>query len=127
MLLFPLLSLKFINGCYPNIEATQKIVAALADNGCDIIELGIPFSDPLADGATIQKASHQALQQGTTPELCLEVAHKLHQKIVTPLVFMTYYNPVFNFGLEAFCQSCAEVGISVLIIPDLPPEEGGEL
>jgi len=117
----------YITVGYPNIEATQKIVAALADNGCDIIELGIPFSDPLADGATIQKASYQALQQGTTPELCLEVAHKLHQKIVTPLVFMTYYNPVFNFGLEAFCQSCAEVGLSGLIIPDLPPEEGAEL
>jgi len=117
----------YITVGYPNIEATQKIVAALADNGCDIIELGIPFSDPLADGATIQKASHQALQQGTTPELCLEVAQKLRQKIITPLVFMTYYNPVFNFGLEAFCQSCAEVGVSGLIIPDLPPEEGAEL
>ena len=117
----------YITVGYPNIEATQNIVAALADNGCDIIELGIPFSDPLADGATIQKASHQALQQGTTPELCLEVAQKLRQKIITPLVFMTYYNPVFNFGLEAFCQSCTEAGVSGLIIPDLPPEEGAEL
>ena len=117
----------YITVGYPDIEATQKIVTILSNSGCDIIELGIPFSDPLADGATIQKASHQALQQGTTPESCLEVAHKLHQKIVTPLVFMTYYNPVFNFGLEAFCQSCAEAGISGLIIPDLPPEEGEEL
>ena len=117
----------YITVGYPDIEATQKIATILSDSGCDIIELGIPFSDPLADGTTIQKASYQALQQGTTPESCLEVAHKLHQKIVTPLVFMTYYNPVFNFGLEAFCQSCAEAGISGLIIPDLPPEEGGEL
>ena len=117
----------YITVGYPNIEATQKIATILSDSGCDIIELGIPFSDPLADGATIQKASHQALQQGTIPDSCLEVAHKLHQKIVTPLVFMTYYNPVFNFGLEAFCQSCAEVGVSGLIIPDLPPEEGAEL
>jgi len=112
---------------YPNVEATQRIATALADNGCDIIELGIPFSDPLADGTTIQKASYQALQQGTTPKVCLEVAHQLHQKIAIPLVFMTYYNPVFNFGLEAFCQSCTEAGISGLIIPDLPPEEGEEL
>ncbi len=112
---------------YPDIEATQKVAAVLADNGCDIIELGIPFSDPLADGATIQKASHQALQQGTTPQVCLELAHQLRQKIATPLVFMTYYNPVFNFGLEAFCKSCTEAGINGLIIPDLPPEEGGEL
>jgi len=117
----------YITVGYPSIAATQKIATILSDSGCDIIELGIPFSDPLADGATIQKASHQALQQGTTPELCLEVAHKLHREIATPLVFMTYYNPVFNFGLEAFCQSCAEVGISGLIIPDLPPEEGEKL
>jgi len=117
----------YITVGYPNIEATQNIATVLANSGCDIIELGIPFSDPLADGATIQKASYQALQQGTTPELCLEVAKKLRQKIITPLVFMTYYNPVFNFGLEAFCQSCAEVGVSGLIIPDLPPEEGAEL
>jgi len=117
----------YITVGYPNIEATQNIATVLSNSGCDIIELGIPFSDPLADGATIQKASHQALQQGTTPELCLEVAHKLHQKIVTPLVFMTYYNPVFNFGLKAFCRSCAEAGVSGLIIPDLPPEEGEEL
>ena len=117
----------YITVGYPDIEATQKIATVLSNSGCDIIELGIPFSDPLADGATIQKASYQALQQGTTPELCLEVAHKLHRKIATPLVFMTYYNPVFNFGLKAFCRSCAEAGVSGLIIPDLPPEEGEDL
>jgi len=117
----------YITVGYPSIEATQEIATALAESGCDIIELGIPFSDPLADGTTIQKASYQALQQGTTPELCLKVAHQLHRKVVTPLVFMTYYNPVFNFGLEAFCQRCTEAGISGLIIPDLPPEEGEEL
>lgn len=112
---------------YPDIETTQKAATILADNGCDIIELGIPFSDPLADGATIQKASYQALQQGTTPQVCLEVADRLRQKMTIPLVFMTYYNPVFNFGLEAFCQSCTKAGINGLIIPDLPPEEGEEL
>jgi len=112
---------------YPDVETTQRAAVTLANNGCDIIELGLPFSDPLADGATIQKASYRALQQGITPQVCLEVAKQLHQKIATPLLFMTYYNPVFNFGLETFCQSCAEVGISGLIIPDLPPEEGEEL
>ena len=117
----------YITVGYPNIEATQKIASILSSSGCDIIELGIPFSDPLADGATIQKASYQALQQGTTPKVCLEVAQRLRQKMTTPLVFMTYYNPVFNFGLEAFCQNCAEAGINGLIIPDLPPEEGAEL
>ncbi|HEY81685.1 MAG TPA: tryptophan synthase subunit alpha [Dehalococcoidia bacterium] len=112
---------------YPDIATTEKAAITLAGSGVDIIELGIPFSDPLADGATIQKASHQALEQGITPEVCLEVARKLHQKITTPLVFMTYYNPVLNFGLEAFCRSCVEAGASGLIIPDLPPEEGEEL
>ncbi len=112
---------------YPDIETTYKAAAILSDSGCDIIELGIPFSDPLADGVTIQKASYQALQQGITPQICLEVAHQLHQKLTTPLVFMTYYNPVFNFGLEAFCQASAEAGIDGLIIPDLPVEEGTEL
>ena len=117
----------YITVGYPSIEATPRIASVLSESGCDIIELGIPFSDPLADGATIQKASHQALQNGTTPRVCLEVAEQIHRKIATPLVFMTYYNPVFNFGLEAFCRSCTKAGISGLIIPDLPPEEGLEL
>lgn len=112
---------------YPDSETMQRAAVALAENGCDIIELGIPFSDPLADGATIQKASQQALQLGVTPKVCLKIAKQLHQKIAIPLVFMTYYNPVFTFGLEAFCQRCAEAGVSGLIIPDLPPEEGEEL
>ncbi len=112
---------------YPNVETTYKAASILSNNGCDIIELGIPFSDPLADGVTIQKASYQALQQGITRQVCLEVAHQLRQKLSTPLVFMTYYNPVFNFGLEAFCQASAAAGIDGLIIPDLPVEEGTEL
>ncbi|MFC1941954.1 tryptophan synthase subunit alpha [Chloroflexota bacterium] len=117
----------YITVGYPDIEATPRIAAALVDNGCDIIELGIPFSDPLADGATIQKASYTALQKGTTPQICLEVAAEIRRKIDTPLVFMTYYNPVLNFGLNAFCQRCKKAGINGLIIPDLPPEEGVEL
>ncbi|MBI2860952.1 MAG: tryptophan synthase subunit alpha [Chloroflexi bacterium] len=112
---------------YPSLDATVEIASVLAGCGCDIIELGIPFSDPLADGATIQKASYHALQQGATPRKCLEVARRIHQQISTPLVFMTYYNPVFNFGLEAFCRGCKEAGVSGLIVPDLPPEEGAEL
>lgn len=98
-----------------------------ASIGCDIIELGIPFSDPLADGATIQQASYEALRQGVTTEVCFEVAQKLRRRVKIPIVFMTYYNPVLRFGLEQFCLKCAEVGIDGLIIPDLPPEEGKEL
>jgi len=112
---------------YPSIEATLKVVPLLASSGCDMVELGIPFSDPLADGVTIQKASFRALQNGVTPETCLEVARELSQKVNIPLLFMTYFNPVFSYGLEEFCNACASSGIDGLIIPDLPPEEGIEL
>jgi len=112
---------------YPSIEATLEIVPALVENGCDIIELGIPFSDPLADGPIIQKSSFEALQRGTTPEKCVEVARKLRGGIDVPLIFMGYYNPVLHYGIEVFCKECAEAGIDGFVIPDLPPEEGVEL
>jgi tryptophan synthase alpha chain len=112
---------------YPSIEATLKVVPLLADNGCDVVELGIPFSDPLADGVTIQKSSFHALQSGVSPKLCLEVARQLSGKVDIPLVFMTYFNPIFSYGLEEFCGACAGSEVSGLIVPDLPPEEGSEL
>jgi tryptophan synthase alpha chain len=117
----------YITVGYPTVATTLKVVPLFASSGCDIIELGIPFSDPLADGATIQRASYEALRQGVTPKVCFEVAQELRQQVEIPLVFMTYYNPVLKFGLEQFCSKCAEVGIDGLIIPDLPPEEGTEL
>lgn len=117
----------YITAGYPDIKATPEIARVLADNGCDVIELGIPFSDPLADGATIQKSSYRALQCGTTVKACLEIAAELRQKIDTPLAFMTYYNPVLYYGLDDFCRSCKKAGINGLIVPDLPPEEGGDL
>jgi len=117
----------YVTAGYPSIEDTLKVVPVLAENGCDIVELGIPFSDPLADGATIQKASFNALKNGITPKLCLEVAEKLSRKVDIPLVFMTYFNPILNFGLDAFCTGCAESGVDGLIVPDLPPDEGCEL
>jgi tryptophan synthase alpha chain len=112
---------------YPSMWATLQAVPLLAECGCDIIELGIPFSDPLADGTTIQKASFDALQNGITPQTCLEVAQKLRLKTDIPLVFMSYYNPLFHYGTEKFCAECEKAGIDGLIIPDLPPEEGTEL
>ncbi len=112
---------------YPSIDATLEVVPLLARSGCDIVELGIPFSDPLADGVTIQKASFRALGNGVTPHICLEVAKQLSQKVDIPLVFMTYFNSVFSYGLEEFCSACTESGIDGLIIPDLPPEEGSEM
>ena len=117
----------YITVGYPSIEATLEVVPLLAGSGCDVVELGIPFSDPLADGATIQKASFYALKNGATPRLCLEVAKQLRQLVDIPLVFMTYFNPIFSYGLEEFCSACASSGVSGLIIPDLPPEEGSEL
>jgi len=112
---------------YPSIEATLKTVPLLAECGCDIVELGIPFSDPLADGATIQNASHRAILNGVTPQLCLDIAGELSKKTGIPLVFMTYLNPLLSYGLAAFCRACAQSSVSGLIIPDLPPDEGGEL
>ncbi len=112
---------------YPTIEATLKVVPLLASSGCDMVELGIPFSDPLADGATIQKASFRALQNGVTLNLCFEIANQLSHEVDIPLVFMTYFNPVFRYGVEEFCGACASSGVSGLIIPDLPPEEGSGL
>jgi len=112
---------------YPSIEATLKVVPLLASSGCDIVELGIPFSDPLADGVTIQKASFYAMKNRVTPQVCLDVARQLSHKVNIPLVFMTYFNSVFSYGLKEFCSACNDSGISGLIIPDLPPEEGSEL
>jgi tryptophan synthase alpha chain len=112
---------------YPSIESTLKIVPLLAESGCDIIELGIPFSDPMADGATIQHASHCALQNGVTTKMCLDLVEELRKKTNVPLIFMTYYNPVYHYGLEKFCNDSVTSGIDGLIVPDLTPDEGGEL
>jgi tryptophan synthase alpha chain len=112
---------------YPSVEATLNVVPLLAASGCDLVELGIPFSDPLADGVTIQKASFQALQNGVTPAACLEIAGQLSKKVNIPLVFMTYYNPILHYGHERFCHDCAKARIDGLIIPDLPPDESQEL
>jgi tryptophan synthase alpha chain len=117
----------YITVGYPSLEATLEAVPLLVSGGCDIVELGIPFSDPLADGITIQRASFQALQNGITPQTCLEIASQLSKKVETPLVFMTYFNPVFSYGLEGFCAACSDSGVAGLIIPDLPPEESSEL
>lgn len=117
----------FITVGYPTLAATLNIVPALAEHGCDIIELGIPFSDPLADGATIQEASYAALKGGVTPGICLETAAKLRVKTDVPIIFMTYYNPVLHQGLKSFCKASAKAGVDGFIIPDLPPQEGEEL
>ncbi|MFA5368361.1 MAG: tryptophan synthase subunit alpha [Dehalococcoidia bacterium] len=111
---------------YPNVDATIEIATALVEGGCDIIELGIPFSDPLADGATIQRASQRALESGITPQKCLEIAAKLRKKVDIPLLFMGYFNPMLHYGLDNFCAASHKAGIDGFIVPDLPPDEGSE-
>ncbi len=113
---------------HPSLEATRAIVPALIEAGADLVELGVPFSDPLADGPVIQRATHEALMNGTTPRDCLTVAKAIRSSFPhTPLVFMGYYNPILRFGVEAYARACAEAGVDGLIVPDLPLEESDEL
>ncbi len=113
---------------FPTIEATLELVPALAKAGATVIELGIPFSDPLADGVTIQKATFHALQQGVTPAVCLEVCRQLRQRGAdVPLVLMGYYNPIYAYGLQDFVRDAAGAGVDGLIVVDLPTEEAGPL
>jgi tryptophan synthase alpha chain len=118
----------FLTVGYPDVESTLRFVPALVEGGADIIELGVPFSDPLAEGPTIQHSSHHALQQGVTPRLCLDVASKLRQQGLTaPLVPMGYYNPMLAYGLDAFVSDAASSGVDGLIVVDLPPEESASV
>lgn len=113
---------------YPQQERSLALAEAVIAGGADLLELGIPFSDPLADGPLIQRATHIALQGGITVARCLEMARKLREKAsLPPFVFMGYYNPILAYGVEAFCRECADTGVDGLIVPDLPPEEGEEL
>jgi len=110
------------------VATTLDLVPALVEAGADLFELGVPFSDPLADGATIQAATHQALQNGVTVDTCLATVRELRQRgVEVPLLLMGYYNPVFQRGLDAFCGAAAGAGADGLIIPDLPPEEADDL
>ena len=108
---------------YPSAKQSIKLVLAAASAGADIIELGMPFSDPLADGATIQFAGHVALEQGMTINGCMEIARQVASQSAVPLLLMGYYNPVLAYGLERFCETAASSGVCGFIIPDLPPEE----
>lgn len=112
---------------YPSAAQSAQLVLAAAEAGADIIELGMPFSDPLADGATIQHAGHAALERGMTIQGCMEVASQVSAQSDVPLILMGYYNPVMAYGIGRFCEAAKTHGVSGLIIPDLPPEEAGPL
>lgn len=117
----------YITAGDPSLDFTLKAVEVLTEEGVDMIELGIPFSDPLADGPTIQRASNRALTGGVTIEGLFHLVERIRETSKVPLLFMGYYNSLYNYGVESFVVRCAEVGVDGLIIPDLPPEEGGRL
>lgn len=117
-----LLSIYFTAG-FPNLEDTVDIITSLEQNGVDMIEIGLPFSDPLADGPTIQESSTQALKNGMTTQILFEQLVGIRNSVSIPLLIMGYFNPILQFGVEAFCKKCQETGIDGLIIPDLPLEE----
>lgn len=110
----------------PDLETTAAAVRAAAENGADLIELGIPFSDPTAEGPVIQGANLRALRGGVTTDQIFGLVRDLRRDVTVPLVFMTYANVVFSYGAERFLAACREVGIDGLILPDLPFEEKGE-
>ena len=113
----------FIMAGDPNIEITSEILLRLQDNGADLVELGIPYSDPLADGPIIQLSASRALESGTTPRKVITLLESLKGKLNIPIVLFTYLNPLLSFGFEQFCEMASNAGVSGLIIPDLPLEE----
>jgi len=114
-----LLSIYFTAG-YPKLDDTITIIQNLEKSGVDFIEIGLPFSDPLADGPTIQVSSTEALKNGMTTEVLFKQLKNIRKSVSIPLIIMGYFNPILQYGVEAFCEKCKEIGIDGLIIPDLP-------
>lgn len=117
----------FLTAGDPTIDKTVEYVLAMEEAGCDLIEIGIPFSDPMAEGVVIQDANVRALKHDTTTDDVFDIVRRVRQKSDVPLVFLTYINPVFFYGYEKFFKRCAELGVDGIISPDLPYEEKGEI
>ena len=117
-----ILSVYFTAG-FPNLNDTVEIIQELEKNGVDLIEIGMPFSDPTADGPTIQRSSEIALKNGMSLELLFNQLKNIREKVEIPLILMGYLNPVYQFGVEQFCKKCVEIGIDGTILPDLPLDE----
>lgn len=111
----------------PNIKRTRELISVLEGCGADIIELGVPFSDPLADGPTIQKAAQRALDEGVTLKKVIAFVAELRAGTQIPIILMTYYNPIFKYGEERFVLDATAAGVDGIIVPDLPPDEAGNL
>ena len=116
-----ILSIYFSAG-YPSLNDTAGIIEQLEKSGVDLIEIGLPFSDPLADGPTIQNSATEALKNGMSTQLLFEQLKDIRKTVKIPLIIMGYFNPIIQYGVEEFCQKCAEIGIDGLILPDLPLE-----
>ena len=116
----------FIMAGDPNIKITSEILLKLQENGADLIELGIPYSDPLADGPIIQLSASRALRSGVTPKKVIKLLESLKGKLNIPIILFTYFNPLLSFGFEEFCDIVSSAGVSGLIIPDLPLEEANK-
>lgn len=117
----------FLTGGDPNIEVTQELIIKMSNVGADIIEIGIPFSDPIAEGTVIQDADIRALKAGTTTDKLFDMVERVRPQTEAALVFMTYMNPIYTYGTERFMQKCAKTGIDAVIIPDVPYEEKAEV
>ena len=117
----------FVTGGDPDVETTKKLIPEMAKAGADLIEIGIPFSDPIAEGVVIQEADVRALSAGTTTDDLFDMVKEVRKETDVPLVFMTYMNPVYTYGTERFMKKCAECGIDGVIIPDVPFEENDEV
>lgn len=119
--------ISFITGGDPDLETTKELILAMEEAGADLIEIGIPFSDPIAEGAVIQEANERALSSGCTTDKLFDAIHEIKEKVSVPLVFLTYINPIYTYGKERFFKRCVECGIDGIIVPDLPFEEKEEL
>jgi tryptophan synthase alpha chain len=118
----------FVTAGYPNLAMTERLLPALVEGGADVIEIGIPFSDPIADGVTVQRTSQVALANGTTLEDAIAVVSRARANgITTPIVFMGYFNPFYHYGIERLAKAAAAAGVDGFIIPDLPTEESDDV
>ena len=117
----------FLTAGDPSIDKTVEFILAMEEAGCDIVEIGIPFSDPMAEGVVIQDANIRALKVNTTTDDVFEIVRRVREKSEIPLVFLTYINPVFFYGYEDFFKKCKKTGVDGIISPDLPYEEKGEI
>lgn len=117
----------YLTAGFPKPDATLQLLRALERGGCDIIELGVPFSDPIADGPTIQRASAEALQQGTTLKSILQIVTEFRGDSELPILLFGAYNPFFHYGVEKLAADAAKAGVDALLIPDLPADEGDEI